>query len=144
MQRGARSRYPTPHIHIRERSMRRMLLVALVVLTSISPATSYAQRRHDRRGYVVRDDDRRWWRDDRFISLMVGALDADFAKDRNFPMAALRADWRLTRFVRTELDATYALAEVPRPAGDPDADANSNIFTSSLGVQAELPLEFVR
>jgi hypothetical protein len=123
--------------------MRRALLVTLAILTSMIPATSQAQRRREVREQI-RDLDRRWSRNDRYISLMVGALNADFAEDRNFPMAALRADWRLTRLVRAELDATYALVEVARPPGSADEDANSNVFTSSLGVQAELPLDIVR
>lgn len=123
--------------------MRSTVLVALVVLASITPATSHAQRRREVR-VQYRDDDQRWARNDRYISLMVGALDADFAEDRNFPMAALRADWRLARLIRTELDVTYALVEVPRLPGSADEDANSNVFTSTLGVQAELPLDIVR
>ncbi len=126
--------------------MRRPVLVTMVLLASLAsmaPATSDAQRRRDVREQS-RDYDRRWSRNDRYISLMVGAFDADFAEDRNFPMAALRADWRLSRLIRTELDGTYALVEVPRLPGSPDEDANSNIFTASLGVQAELPLDIVR
>jgi hypothetical protein len=124
--------------------MRGTLFVTLVVVASMAPDTTQAQRRHDRREYSVRDDVRRWSRNDRFMSLMVGALDADFAKDRNFPMAALRTDWHLAGPVRAELDATYSIVEVTRPAGSSDADANSNIFTTSLGLQAELPLDVVR
>ena len=84
----------------------------------------------------------------RNLSLMVGVLNYDFADDDNFPMAALRADWRLTRWLRSEVDVAYALGSVnpplsPSPAPSDD-DRSSSLGAATVGIQAELPIPYVR
>lgn len=75
----------------------------------------------------------------------MGVLRYDFAgrSDDNFPMAALRADWRLTRFLRSEVDATYALGDVA-DATAPDGERSTSLATATAGVQAELPFRYLR
>lgn len=81
----------------------------------------------------------------RNLTLAVGVLSYDFAgrSDDNFPMAALRADWRLTRFLRGEIDATYALGDVA-DAGAEDGERSTGLATATAGVQAELPFRYLR
>jgi hypothetical protein len=79
----------------------------------------------------------------RNLSLMVGVLNYDFADDDNFPMAALRADWRLTRFLRGEVDASYATGDVPADVAT-GGERSTSLATATLGVQAELPFRYVR
>ena len=144
----------------------RVLLATLAALTLL-PAAADAQRRgrgrdrdrdHERDRDYDRDRDRerrrvrvyrtssryRDYEPSRHLSLMVGVLDYDFAGD-NFPMAALRADWRLTRFLRSEVDVTYALGEVAdTAAGAPTAERNTSLGTATVGIQAQLPFRYVR
>ena len=81
----------------------------------------------------------------RNLTLAVGVLTYDFAgqSDDNFPMAALRADWRLTRFLRSEIDATYALGDVADATAE-DGERSTSLATATAGVQAELPFRFLR
>lgn len=81
----------------------------------------------------------------RNLTLAVGVLRYDFAgqADDNFPMAALRADWRLTRFLRSEIDATYALGDVADAAA-PGGERSTSLATATAGVQAELPFRYLR
>ena len=99
------------------------------------------------RVYRDRDEERRYRRRDRFpsrnLSLVVGALNYDFADDDNFPMAALRADWRLTRFLRGEVDASYATGDVPADAAT-GGERSTSLAAATVGVQAELPFRYVR
>jgi hypothetical protein len=74
---------------------------------------------------------------------MVGALNTDFAGDDNFPMAALRADWRLRRWLRSELGVSYALGDVPAP-GDAAGERSTSLATATVGIQAELPFRYLR
>jgi hypothetical protein len=81
----------------------------------------------------------------RSLTLAVGVLNYDFAgdDDENFPMAALRADWRLTRFLRGEVDGTYAVGDVADPTAA-DGDRSTSLATATAGVRAELPLRYLR
>ncbi|HEU4630275.1 MAG TPA: hypothetical protein VFS08_11065 [Gemmatimonadaceae bacterium] len=82
----------------------------------------------------------------RQLSLSVGVLRYDPADDDNFPMAALRVDWRLRHWLRSEVGLAYALADVT-PAGAPagsDEEINSSLLAATVGVQAELPVPYVR
>lgn len=81
----------------------------------------------------------------RNLTLAVGVLTYDFAgrSDDNFPMAALRADWRLARFLRSEIDATYALGDVADATAE-DGERSTGLATATVGVQAELPFRYLR
>jgi len=136
------------------------LLAALSVLllAGLVPATAEAQiRRRCRscerervRVYVRegrRDYDRDYWRR-RQLSLLVGVLNTDLGSNDKLPMAAMRADWRLARFVRGEVGASYALGQLDFGAagtpGAPSGDVNTSLFTATVGIQGELPIPFVR
>jgi len=81
----------------------------------------------------------------RSLTLSVGALRYEPQGDDNHPMAALRADWRLRRWLYSELGASYALASLDAPNGDPAADeVNSSLVTATVGLRAELPWPYVR
>jgi hypothetical protein len=132
------------------RHARPLAVLSALLLAGVLPATAEAQfrrrcrsceRDRDRVHVIVRDQDR-WYGGGRQLSLMVGVLDSDFDGDENFPMAALRADWRLSRWVRSEVDATYAVGELD--FASPTADVNTSLFTATVGIQGELPLPLVR
>src|SRR5215207_8407328 len=93
----------------------RSLALAALVLPALLPASAAAQRRYPRPDRVIIHTsghaDRGYF-GDRRLSLVVGALNVEQpGDDTNFPMAALRAEWRLGRFVRSELGASFALGE---------------------------------
>ena len=130
------------------------VLVALAALAFGSSPADAQRRDRDR----DRDRDRhervrvRVYRDryeapgsSRALTLAVGVLDYDFAgrDDSSFPMAALRADWRLTRFLRSELDATYAVGDVA-DATVADGERSTGLATATVGVQAQLPFRYLR
>ena len=130
------------------------VLVALTALACV-PSFADAQRRDRDRD---RDRDRhervrvRIYRDryreagpSRSLTLAVGVLKYDFAggDDDDFPMAALRGDWRLTRFLRSELDATYAVGDVA-DATAADGERSTSLATTTVGIQAQLPFRYVR
>ena len=136
--------------------MRAKYVLASFLALAFLPGTADAQRRRDPHRDRDRDRDRervrvRVYRErasdrhmipSRNLSLMVGALDYDYADDQ-FPMAALRGDWRLTRFLRGEMGVSYALGDVP--AGDAAGSTrNTSLATATIGIQAELPIPFVR
>ena len=125
-------------------------LAALVAAPALMPATADAQR--TRRGTSTRvvqtsrsygDYD---WMAARQLSLSVGALTYDPAGDENHPMAALRVDWRLRRWLRSEVSLSYAMAEFDRPVtiGDDDDEMNSSLLAGTVGLQAEAPFRYVR
>ena len=79
------------------------------------------------------------------LTLSVGALRYEPDGDDNHPMAALRVDWRLRRWLFSELGASYALADLdPTPADPADEDVNSSLATATLGLRAEAPWPYVR
>jgi hypothetical protein len=104
-----------------------------------------ARDREDRVQIRVYHDRYRSFLPSRNVTLAVGVLNYDFAgqSDDNFPMAALRGDWRLTRFLRSEVDATYALGDVA-DATAPDGERSTSLATATAGVQAELPFRYLR
>lgn len=81
---------------------------------------------------------------DRDITLAVGVLDYDRGTDDLAPMASLRAEWGLRRWVRSELAFSYALADVPRPDLGVGETARAQLAGASLGVKAELPTRVIR
>ena len=135
--------------------MRLAVVLASLAALSFVPSDSDAQHRDRDRD---RDRDRRErvrvrvYRDRyrepvpaRELTLAVGVLDYDFAgrDDDDFPMAALRANWRLTRHLLSELDATYALGDVADAAAA-DGERSTSLATATVGIQAQLPFRFVR
>ncbi len=130
---------------------------ALLVLVAV-PSLASAQWRRDR----DRDRDRDRGRDrdrvravrisierervpDRSVTMMVGALASD-DDGRNFPMASLRADWRLRRWLSTELGVSYAIGDIDRPAGAQpgSGDVTTQVGSATLGLRAELPTAWLR
>lgn len=128
-------------------STSRSLCIALVALLCLSalPQEADAQRRGTRiRITTERADDRDRFRD-RDLTLAVGVLDYDRADDNDLaPMAAIRAEWGVRRWVRTELGVSYALADVSRPDLGAGETSNSSLATATLGVKAELPTDVIR
>ena len=128
----------------------RSLILAALALSPLLPASAEAQRRRYPRPrtervivHTSRHPDR-WYGADRRVSLMVGVLDVEQpGDDADFPMAALRAEWRLGRFVRSELGASFAVGEFDAVAPATE-DVSSTLAAATLGVQAEMPLPFVR
>ena len=73
----------------------------------------------------------------RSVTLQVGGLVNDYYGDETSFLAALRGDWRVRRWLRTELGASYA-----RP--ESDTRGAVNVVGVDLALQAELPTSFVR
>ncbi len=148
--------------------MRLAFVLASLAALSFTPANADAQhrdrdrerdRRERERDRVRRERDRdervqiRVYRDryrsavpSRNLTLAVGVLHYGpaSASDDNFPMAALRGDWRLTRFLRSEVDATYALGDVDDSAAAADGERSTSLATATVGVQGELPFRYLR
>jgi hypothetical protein len=120
--------------------MTRLRPLLVVCALALLPAATQAQWR------IVRRSSSSYHRQpatpSREASLVVGVLSYDFANDDNFPMAALRFDWRLTRFLRSELSVSYAVAQVDDPTGA--GDMNASLGAATVGLRAELPIPFVR
>lgn len=115
-----------------------------------------ARERERERAFVGRRDDYRY-RDafvpPRQLSLQVGALRYDENGRATIPAAALRADFRLTRLVRSELGASYGFGDLPRvpPAAVPGnvpslvpALVRAHALAATVGVLGELPTPVVR
>ena len=110
-------------------------LCALLVV----PAAAEAQRRYPPTRYESwRDRDTR-----REATLAVGVFDYDVADDQTFPMAALRVDWRLTRYLRAEFSAAYATGDVEDGVGTDD-DIRTSLGAATVGLRAELPWPYIR
>ncbi len=122
--------------------MTRLRPLLVVCALALLPAVTQAQWRITRRSSsnsYHRQSSAPW----REATLAVGVLNYDFADDDNFPMAALRFDWRLTRYLRGELSLSYAVAQVDDPAGEDD-DINASLGAAIGGIRAELPTPFIR
>ena len=130
--------------------MHRVCLFALANALVVTPALAEAQRRPaPRTTRVIVDDDDTWRRRDdvsaRTMTLSVGVFNYDFADDDNFPMAALRSDWRLRNWLRSELSFAYAYADIDEDDALPEADEdNSHLLAATVGLNAELPWPVVR
>ncbi len=152
---------------------RRLVLTAVTVLVGTSvlaPAAADAQRVVVRKGSttttrttqpprrsspprrvttrVVSTQPRRWEpMASRQLTLSVGALRYAPDGDDNHPMAALRADWRLRRWLRSEFGVSYALAslDVPVvPGAVEEEEINASLATATVGLLAEAPIPYVR
>lgn len=139
---------------------RRLVLVSAAAILAattlaLTPETAAAQRVVVRRGrpaepVVVRRDHDRYDRYDygpsRSLTLSVGALRYRDAGDENHPMAALRAEWRLRSWLRSELGASYALAnfDVTPPGAAAPEEIDASIATATVGLNAELPFPVLR
>ena len=127
----------------------RTLVFAMIALPSLAQAQSTRDRdrdRDDRRVRTVRFSiDRRDHIPDREITMSVGALRSD-DDDTNLPMAALRTDWRLRRWLRSELGVSYAIGSVDLPSGGAGAGGSRSVQlgTATVGLRAELPSRFIR
>jgi hypothetical protein len=127
----------------------RALLCALLALPALVHAQSTRDRdrdRDDRRVRTLRFSvERRERVPDREITMSVGALRSD-DDDTNLPMAALRTDWRLRRWLRSELGVSYAIGSVDLPAGGagPAGSRSLQLGTATVGLRAELPSRFIR
>lgn len=124
------------------------LICALVLVPALAEAQSTRDRdreRDDRRYRTVRVSlERRDRVPDREITMSVGALRSD-DDDKNLPMAALRTDWRLRRWLRSELGVSYAIGSTDVPAGGGATNSRSvQIGTATVGLRAEFPNRFVR
>ena len=131
--------------------MHRVCLFALASALVVAPSLADAQRRPAPRTTtrVIVDDDDNWRRRDdvsgRTMTLAVGVFNYDFADDDNFPMAALRADWRLRNWLRSELSFAYAYADIDADDALPEAgEDNSHLLAATVGLNAELPWPVVR
>lgn len=121
--------------------MTRLRPLLVVGALALLPAVTHAQWRIVRRSrpsYYHHEQ----WAPSREASLVVGVLNYDFGNDDNFPMAAFRFDWRLTRVLRGELSVSYAVAQVDDPSGE--GDMNANLATATVGLRAELPTPLIR
>jgi hypothetical protein len=119
------------------------LAAALVVVPSLAEAQRVTVRRgtttERQQVYRSRDHDAH-----RQMTLAVGVLRHDGVSDDNFAMAALRTDWRLAHWLRSELSVSYALAEVEAPAGSGEDDMDSHLLNATVGLNAELPVPVIR
>lgn len=126
----------------------RPIVLLLAAALAVVPSLAEAQRVVVRRGKVVerRVEQPRRWRDRepaRRMTLAVGALNYE-PTDDDLPMAALRTDWRLSRWLRSELGVSYAMGEVDVPGTDGSVEADTHLLNATVGLNAELPVPVVR
>jgi hypothetical protein len=119
---------------------------AVLCALSLFPSHATAQRRDERPARTVRISVQRYDRPpSREITMSVGALRSD-DDDMTLPMAALRTDWRLRRWLRSELGASYAIGNFEGQTGGlvSTASRNLQLVTATIGVRAELPTQVLR
>lgn len=124
-------------------------LAALCAL-ALLPSLASAQRDRERDTRPTRtirlSFDRRDRVPDREITMSVGALRSQ-NDDENLPMAALRTDWRLRRWLWSEVGVSYAVGSTSRPEESAVIAPNSTslmIGSATVGLRAELPSRVVR
>lgn len=122
-------------------------LAALTLIPALAGAQSSRDRsRTERRVSVLRfGSNHRDRTPDREVAMSVGALRVQ-DEDANLPMAALRADWRLRSWLRSEVGASYAIGTVDwNPGGVPTTQSRSlQLASATVGVRAELPSRLIR
>ena len=140
---------------MRRRFVLASVTAALAAATlAITPDAAEAQRvvvrrgqpREPERAVVVRRDHDRFGAAARSLTLAVGALRYRDATDDNHPMAALRAEWRLRSWLRSELGMSYALAnlDVTPPGSATTEEIDASLLTATVGLNAELPIPILR
>lgn len=130
---------------------RQKLLPAAFALSMCLPLLSSAQStrdrgRDDRRARTIRFSvERRDRVPNREVTMSVGAYRSQ-DDDTNLPMASLRTDWRLRRWLRSELGASYAIGSIDTPGGGLVAapPQTLQIASATIGIRAELPTQFIR
>ncbi|MES3033806.1 MAG: hypothetical protein V4813_07395 [Gemmatimonadota bacterium] len=123
-------------------------LAALALCPSLAESQSTRDRdREDRRVRTVRLSFARRDRvPEREITMSVGALRSD-DDDETLPMAALRTDWRLRNWLRSEVGVSYAIGSTERLeiAGVISPESRSlQIASATVGLRAELPARYLR
>ena len=85
---------------------------------------------------------------ERSFTLQAGVLGTEIAEGSSFGMVAARADWKLARYVRGEVGLSLARGEVEvgnHTGSTPTfSQEPTRLSTATVGVQAELPLPYVR
>lgn len=126
---------------------RQTLSLAALAALVLVPSLAHAQRRDPRPARTIRFSvERRDRAPDREITMSVGALRSD-DDDENLPMAALRTDWRLRRWLRSEFGVSYAVGSTERPEGRAAISPDSKslmIGSATVGLRAELPNRYLR
>lgn len=122
-------------------------LGALILLPGLSHAQSTRDRDRDRRDVrtIRLSYERRDRVPDREVLMSVGALRSEDDNEQ-LPMASLRVDWRLRRWLRSEVGVSYAIGTW-NPAGTGVIPAPSRALqlgSATVGLRAELPVPFVR
>jgi hypothetical protein len=120
--------------------------LALLALCALPMLTTVAQGQDRSRGRTIRISyDRRDRVPDREISMSVGAFNSR-DDDKNLPMASLRTDWRLRRWLRSEAGIAYAIGSIDVPGSGSSAATSRTLQfgTATLGLRAELPTDFIR
>jgi len=107
------------------------------------------EREHERDARTIRSVrisvERRERLPDRELTMSAGALRSQ-DDDVNLPMASLRTDWRLRRWLRSELGASYAIGSIDRLENGiilPDS-RTLQLTTGTVGLRAELPARVFR
>ncbi len=120
---------------------------ALLLLPSFVEAQARRDRgSEDRRVRTIRlSYERRDRVPEREVQMSVGALRSE-DDDKQLPMAAMRIDWRLRRWLRSEVGLSYAIGTY-NPTGTGAVPAPSRALqlgSATVGLRAELPTPLVR
>ncbi len=122
-------------------------LGALILLPALSHAQSTRDRDRDRRQVrtIRLSYERRDRVPDREVQMSVGALRSE-DDDEQLPMAALRVDWRLRRWLRSEVGVSYAIGTYNPSAGGviPAPSRALQLGSATVGLRAEMPTPLVR
>jgi hypothetical protein len=84
------------------------------------------------------------------LSLLAGGINSEaFASaGRNYPLVALRADWRHTPYILSEIGISHAVPVVVLEDHGPPTPSmvqvRSHVTSATVGLQAQLPLAPVR
>ena len=140
-------------------------LCALTLAPSLGHAQSSSTRERERERERARERERERDRDrdthsiravrisverrdrmpDREITMSVGALRSQ-DDGVHLPMAALRTDWRLRRWLRSEVGVSYAIGSIDRlENGTVPTDSRTlQLATGTVGLRAEVPWQVVK
>jgi hypothetical protein len=82
------------------------------------------------------------------LSIQAGGLMYDREGDDNYPMGAVRVDWPVSKYVRVEVGGSFArpgttvVRVIDANQTTQAIPAHANMFTTTVGVQAQLPTRF--